>query len=346
MTKIAQRKEDHLDLAARGDVSFRHKTTLLSCVDIVHYALPELHYDAVDLSVTLLGKKLAAPIVIAAMTGGTPRAGTINRQLAEIAQARGYGFGLGSQRAMRADPGKQLSYAVRDAAPSTLVLGNIGGVQAAQYSTAQLADLCGSVGADALCIHLNPAMELVQAEGDRDFRGVEAVLQRLVEELPYPVVAKETGCGISGSVADRLHAIGIRHLDVSGAGGTSWVGVEAERARAGDKALGEAFRDWGIPTAASLLQVRPERFESVIATGGVGDGLEAAKAIALGASAVGIARPVLQALDQGGPEQALQYLELVERQLRVACLLVGAGSVQDLKRAARIVSPPLSQWAP
>ncbi len=317
----------------------------MECVELAHDALPELHYDEVDLSFSLHGKSLRAPIIIAAMTGGTERAGKINRQLAEIAEEHGYGFGLGSQRAMRVDPSKAPSYSVRDIAPTALILGNIGGVQAAQHTTDELAALCRDVGADALCVHLNPAMELVQTEGDRDFRGVEPALARLVAELPLPIVAKETGCGLSAAVADRLHGLGVRHLDVSGAGGTSWVGVEVERAPAHERPLGETFRDWGIPTGASLLQVRAERFESVVATGGISDGLQAARALALGASAVGVARPVLKALDEGGVAGATRYLQLVEKQLRIACLLVGARSTRRLREVPKIIAPPLCHWA-
>src|SRR4051794_40901015 len=171
MSGIGQRKADHIELAAKGDVGFLRTTTLLECVRFVHDALPELHADAIDTSLTLLGKSLRAPIVIAAMTGGVERAESINRELAAIAEARGYAFGLGSQRAMHLDAGKGRTYRVREVAPSALVLGNVGIVQARQMSTAEVRALVTDVGADALCVHLNPAMEIVQPGGDRDFRG-------------------------------------------------------------------------------------------------------------------------------------------------------------------------------
>jgi isopentenyl-diphosphate delta-isomerase len=344
MQGISRRKDDHLDLAARGEVGFRSKTTLLEHVELIHDALPELSRDELELGVRLLGKRLRAPLVLAGMTGGTERAREINRDLASIAEERGYAFGLGSQRAMLVDPSLARTYEVRDVAPTALVLGNVGGVQAAQMSTDELSALVAAVSADALCVHLNPAMELVQDGGDTDFRGVEATLARLASELSVPVVAKETGCGISAGVARRLRTAGVRHVDISGAGGTSWVGVEAERSRADDRPLGECFWDWGIPTAASLLLVSPLGFASVIATGGIQNGLDAARALALGADAVGMARPVLQALDRGGRAEAVRLLSEVERELSTAMLLTGSRTPAELKGKPRLLTGELARW--
>ena len=187
------------------------------------------------------------------MTGGTERAKAINLELASIAEECGYGFGVGSQRAMLLDPDTQASYSIRKVAPNVLVLGNLGGVQASKLESSKVADLANRVGADGLCIHLNPAMELAQPEGDRDFRGIMDTLERLTCELALPVLAKETGCGISLSVARRLLSRGINHVDVSGAGGTSWVAVETERSHAEHHDAAHAFRDWGIPTSASVV---------------------------------------------------------------------------------------------
>ena len=341
---IGQRKADHIDLAATGDVGFHRTTTLLECVKLVHQALPELSADRIDTSVTLFGKKLRAPLIIASMTGGIERAATINRELATIAEARGYGFGLGSQRAMHVDPSKGGTFRVRDVAPSALVLGNLGVVQARQMSTEQVRALVTEVGADALFVHLNPAMEIVQPGGDRDFTGAVETLSRLAAELGLPVIAKETGCGLSAQAAAQLLRAGVRHVDVSGAGGTSWVAVEMHRASAEARALGEAFREWGIPTAASVAWMAASRMDTIIATGGIGTGLEVAKAIALGASAAGIARPVLQTLTSGGRTAAENYLDGIEAELRAAMLLVGAGNIAELRRAPRIISGELASW--
>jgi isopentenyl-diphosphate delta-isomerase len=340
---IGQRKADHIDLAVRGDVGFR-TTTLLECVRLVHDALPELSTDQIDTSVRLLGKTLKAPLVIAAMTGGVERAESINRELASVAEERGYAFGLGSQRAMHLDASKGRTYRVRDVAPTALLLGNLGLVQARQMSVAQIVDLVAHVEADALCIHLNPAMEIVQPGGDRDFREGVATLQRLVAELSVPVVVKETGCGISLRTAERLRRAGVRHVDVSGAGGTSWVAVEMHRASGPERALGEAFRDWGVPTAASVAWTVRVGFDTVVATGGVATGLDVAKAIALGADAAGLARPVLQALVSGGRAAVDVLLDGVEAELAAAMLLTGAADVSGLKRSHKVITGELQAW--
>jgi len=344
MSEIGKRKDEHLDLAAHGDVGFRRTTTLFEAIRFVHDALPELSLDEIDTSVTVLGKPLRAPLLIAGMTGGTERAARINRELAALAEARGYAFGLGSQRAMQRDPSVAPSYTVREVAPTALILGNVGLVQATRSSSDEVAALASAVGADALCLHLNPAQEAVQPGGDRDFRGGLEALGRLVRELPVPVVVKETGCGISSGVARRLRGAGVRHLDVSGAGGTSWVAVESLRADEVQRGLGETFREWGIPTAASVALASGHGFETLFATGGVASGLDVAKALALGASAAGLARPVLKAFEAGGREAAERLFDRVEAELRTAMLLVGARTVEGLRRAPRVISAELAEW--
>jgi isopentenyl-diphosphate Delta-isomerase len=348
MSAIGDRKADHLAICAEEDVGFRGRSTLLGDVRLVHDALPDFALDDVDTSVTLFGKTLRAPLLVAAMTGGTDEAGRINHELAGIAEERGYGFGLGSQRAMHVRPGSAGTYRVRGSAPGTLLLGNVGVVQARAMTTAQVRTLVDEVGADAMCVHLNPAMELVQPGGDRDFaRGLETIA-RLASDLGVPVVVKETGCGLAPSVGRRLRGAGVRHVDVSGAGGTSWVGVETKRAQAaGDvraRELGEALWDWGVPTGASVALLAPLGFDTVIATGGVATGLDVARAIALGATAAGIARPVLRALSSGGRAAAVALLDAVEAELRAAMLLTGSRNLAALRRTPRVVVGELAGW--
>lgn len=348
MSVIGDRKADHLTICAKEDVGFRGVSTLLECVRFVHDALPDCKVADVDLSATVLGKHLRAPIVIAAMTGGTEEAGRVNGELASIAEERGLGFGLGSQRAMHLRPESSATYSVRARAPTTLVLGNVGVVQARDMTVAELRALVDNVGADALCIHLNPAMELVQPGGDRDFsRGLETIA-RIVRELGVPIVVKETGCGISPGVAARLRAVGVRHVDVSGAGGTSWVGVETKRAAAAGndpaRSLGEAFWDWGLPTAASIATLAPMGFETLVATGGVASGLDVARAIALGATVAGLARPVLKALTADGRKGAIAFLERVEAELISAMLLTGSRNLAALRSAPRVLVGELPAW--
>lgn len=340
---IASRKDDHIALTIDEDVGFRRKTTLLEEVELVHDALPDLSLDDVDLGVRFAGKALRAPLIIAAMTGGTPRAETINRDLARVAEEQGIGFAFGSQRPLLLR-GTSEGYRVRDVAPTTLVLGNIGVVQARETPTAKLRELLDVSGADALCVHLNPAMEVVQPEGDRDFRGGLDTIARLVGELGKPVIVKETGCGLSRAVGERLVRVGVRDVDTSGAGGTSWVAVETKRAKDAQRALGERFWDWGVPTGASVAQLSglPLR---VCATGGVADGLDAARALALGATCVGVARPLLKAQARGIDTLREAVAQLIA-EVRVACLLTGCRTPADLAQRPLVVGPRLRRWIP
>lgn len=340
---IERRKADHLDLCATDAVAFKERTTLLEHVRLVHQSLPELALSDVDCSVELFGKRLRFPIVIAGMTGGHARAAEINRGLAAVAEARGYGFGLGSQRAMHEHPELADTYRVRDVAPTTLLLGNIGVVTARDLTTDDVRALAESVRADALCVHMNPAMEIVQPGGDRDFRAGVDTFARLVRELGLPIVAKETGNGISERTAMRLHGVGVRAIDTSGAGGTSWVGVETLRAEGGERRLGEAFWDWGVPTAVSIAE-SARAGHVVIATGGIQSGMDIARSIALGASAGGIARHAYQAYVDGGEASAHAYFEGVEAELRAAMLLTGSATVAELQRAPKILTGELRDW--
>jgi isopentenyl-diphosphate Delta-isomerase len=342
-TQIQRRKDDHLDLCATDEVAFKETTTLFEKVQLVHQSLPDFAVDDIDTSVSLLGKKLRLPIVIASMTGGTERAAEVNRDLASIAEARGLGFGLGSQRAMQRQPDTAWTYQVREWAPRTLVFGNVGVVQARDLDTRDINAMVSEIGADALCVHLNPAQEIVQPEGDRDFRGGIDTYKRLVRELKVPVIAKETGCGLSWQSAKKLFDAGVRHVDTSGAGGTSWVGVETLRAEGEKALLGKLLWDWGVPTAASV-HACVRAGHTTIATGGIQNGLDVVRALALGASAVGIARPMLKAQVRGGRAEAERFVEQLEREVRAVMLLCGARSVAELRSVPRIVFSPLREW--
>ncbi len=342
---ISGRKADHLDLCIDGDVAFR-SSNLLDEVGLVHDALPELALDAVDLAVDFAGKRLRAPLLIAAMTGGVDRAERINRDLARVAQELGIGFAFGSQRPLL-EEGVTAGYQVRDVAPDALLIGNIGAVQAARHPPEAIRErLVEACGLDALAVHLNPAQELVQPEGDRDFRGALEAIARLVEALDVPVVVKETGAGLSRSVGRRLVEAGVRWVDTSGAGGTSWVAVEAARADApAAERAGRLFREWGIPTAASVAQLSGLGL-GVCATGGLADGLSVARALALGARCGGIARAFLQAHAAGGHAGALALGRAVVAEIRMACLLTGSRTPADLARKPLVVGPRLLPWIP
>ncbi len=342
---ISQRKADHIEVAASGQADFRRRTTLLEEVHLVHQALPELAFDAVDLDTTLCGRQLRAPVVVSGMTGGTPEAGAINRDLARAAERVGAAFGVGSQRAMALHAELESTFHVRDAAPDVMLIGNIGVVQARELGRERVAELARRIGANAMAVHLNPAMELIQDGGDRDFRGALDTLAVLVDTLPVPVIAKETGCGLSLEAATALRRIGVAVVDVSGAGGTSWVAVEAQRAAAGSPArrLGEELWDWGIPTAVSVAACASQQLE-VIATGGLRSGHDIARALALGARCGGLAAPVLRAHRAGGFDGALEYLGELIHAVRTVALLCGCSRARDLVRASRHLGPELRGW--
>ena len=335
------RKSDHLELCFTNDVAFRKKGTLLSEVTLIHNALPQLAFSDIDLSTTLVGTTIAAPLVIAAMTGGIDEAERINRDLAAVAQEHGIAFGFGSMRPL-VERGILKGYQVRTEAPDILLLGNIGIVQAAALSPQALDDLIGSTDINALVVHLNPAMEAIQEGGDDNFRNGLDTISRLRHDLPIPLIVKETGCGLSRSVGRQLARVGISTVDVSGAGGTSWVGVETLRSKS---PLGETFWEWGIPTAGSVAQLSGFKFD-IIATGGMRNGLDVARAITLGATAGGMARIFLQAWREGGQKRASLFAKGVIDEIRLAHLLTGSPSPDILRMQPLVLGPKLLQWVP
>lgn len=342
----ARRKDAHLDLCATGDVEPVETSTLLECVHLVHDAMPELALEELDLSATLFGKQLRAPFVITGMTGGTERAGQVNRDLASLAEEYGVVFGVGSQRAMSEDAGRAGSFRVRDVAPTTVVLGNIGLREGVRIGVDGVRRLIDAIGADGIALHLNVGQELTQPEGDRDFRGGYALVEQLARALDGKLLVKETGCGISPWVAKRLASAGAGAIDVSGAGGTSWVRVEQLRAKGRAAAVGQTFSGWGIPTAAAVASVRKAVGPgvSVIASGGIRDGLDVAKALALGADLAGAALPLFRAQQAGGREGAKDALETVLQGLKHALVLTGSKSARALRERPKVVTGDLKDW--
>jgi len=338
---IARRKADHLEVAASGKAELA-RSTLLDEVHFVHQALPELSLDEIDLSTELVGKRLSAPLVITGMTGGTAEAAQVNRDLAVAAQAAGVALGLGSQRAMAEHSELAASYQVRDVAPDVILFGNVGGVQLVSLGTARVIELAKQVGADAICIHLNPGQELIQDRGDRDFRGVVGAIGKLVDAAAVPIIVKEPGCGLSPQAARALIGAGVHTVDVSGAGGTGWVAVEALRAAEGSDAasLGNELWDWGLPTAVSVAACVGAGL-TTIASGGVRSGYDVARALALGARAGGMAAPMLRAQRAGGGDGVRAMIDRVTHAIRAVCLLTGSRTAADLARAPRHLGAPL-----
>src|SRR5437773_7750542 len=336
---IARRKGEHLKLAAEADVETRTPAGW-DDVHIVHDALPDVDAAEVDLHVTFLGRTLALPLVISGMTGGHGRALAVNELLPRVAEKRGIAMGVGSQRAALRDPMLVPTYSVvRQSAPHAFVIANLGISQLVKQDreealgAREIGQIIAMVKADALAVHLNYLEESVQTEGQTRARGALAAIAALARRATVPVIAKETGAGITRDVALRLRRAGVRAIDVGGVGGTSFAAIEALRAAAqSDTArmsLGNRFRDWGVPTAVAVAGVSAVGLP-VIATGGVRSGLDAAKALALGATVVGVGRPLLQAALRGESEVE-RWIDDFALELRTAVFLSGVGRAADLR---------------
>ena len=334
MKKTKSRKLEHLDVCMKKNVEVGD--ALFGDVRLVHNSLPEMSLHDADTKVEFLGKKLDAPIIISAMTGGVAKAGKINRDLASVAEKLGIGFGVGSQRAMLEDGKAVGTYEVRDVAPGTLVLGNIGAAQLENYNALEIRKAMKEIGADAMCVHLNPAQEAIQAEGDVGFNDVLKGIAMLAKVVP--VVAKEVGNGISREVAAELKSAGVKAIDVGGLGGTSWVRVDSIRAK-----KDSPFDGWGIPTAASVMECGP--ILPTIATGGIRTGVDVAKAVALGADMAGMALPVLRWHSKGGKKAVERGLERAIGELKTAMFLTGSRSVGGLHSTNLVVGGKLREWA-
>lgn len=320
---------------------------------LIHDALPTIDAADVDLSATFLGHRLRLPLVISGMTGGHGRAIAVNELLARVAERAGIAIGVGSQRAALRDPSLIPTYAiVREAAPHAFVIANVGISQLVKQgrepalARADVQKIVQMVRADALALHLNYLEESVQPEGQTRATGSEAAVRALVKASPVPIIAKETGAGISRAVALRLRRLGVAAVDVGGVGGTSFAAIEALRAAsAGDAlrmSLGERLRDWGLPTAVAVVGASGSRLP-VVATGGVRSGLDAAKALALGATIVGVGRPLLQAALQG-EAACFEWLASFELELRTAVFLSGLKRASDLRRAPVVISGRSRAW--
>jgi isopentenyl-diphosphate delta-isomerase len=336
MSDIERRKREHIDVVLSG--AARHSAPAgFDEVRFRHNALPEVDYAAVDLSTHFLGKPLRLPYLASSMTGGPDAAERINRAIAEAAQHMGFAMGVGSQRiALTTAERSGLGPELRHIAPDIPIYGNLGAVQLVHGMGLEDARRAvDELGADGLILHLNPLQEALQPGGDRNWQGVEAAIARLARALPVPIIVKEVGSGISADVARRLGACGVAAIDVAGTGGTSWAAVEGQRARGEtEQALGEIFRDWGMPTAVCLAEVREALPKMpLIASGGLRHGLDGAKAIRLGADLLGQAAALLPAAMKG-PEAVIAHVEAFATALRIACLVTGSRNLAELRRAA------------
>jgi isopentenyl-diphosphate delta-isomerase len=331
-TELVSRKSDHIKINLEQDVRSA-RTTGLENYHFVHEALPELDLNRLEPTLSLFGKTLAAPILISSMTGGTADAETINLRLAEAAQTVGVAMGVGSQRAALEHPEQARTFQVRRVAPDILLFANLGAVQLNYgYTLDHCRRAVEMIQADALILHLNPLQEAVQAGGDVNFEGLGKKIEEISKKLVVPVIAKEVGWGISERTAKILADCGVSAIDVAGAGGTSWSQVEMHRAPDEfTRQLAGTFVGWGIPTAESILNVRKAAPEmTVFASGGLKDGLDIAKCIALGASLGGMAGQFLKAA-ANSTENVIEMMKLTKRQIEVTMFAAGVGRLEGLK---------------
>ncbi|MCL1971359.1 MAG: type 2 isopentenyl-diphosphate Delta-isomerase [Candidatus Bathyarchaeota archaeon] len=340
--KTEQRKAEHIRICLEEKAQAKNVTAGFEDVKFVHRALPEVNREDISLSTVFLKKTFSAPLIVGAMTGGTEEAVTINQNIAMAVEKLGLGMGLGSQRAAIENCALERTFAVaRKAAPDAFLIANIGGIQLVHgYGVKEVRKVVEMIDADAVAIHLNALQEAVQPEGQTSFKGVLAKIGEVASKLDKPVIVKETGAGISAEDAEVLKNAGVAAIDVGGVGGTSFAAVEYYR---GEKVLGEAFWDWGIPTVASIVEVVQSVKLPVIASGGIRSGVDMAKALALGANLTSIIQPVLETAVKSS-EATEEFLLGLINELRNVLLLVGAKNVADLASVPLVICNEIAEW--
>lgn len=345
---IKQRKKEGIVIPLTRNVQAKESSTYLEYVKLIHNALPEIDFDAVETNQKFLSHHFKAPIIIDSMTGGTPEATKINSRLSLAAEKFGLGMGLGSQRAGLLSSELAETYSIaRSNAPNAFLVANIGGAQLSKgLKIKDIKNMIEMIEADALVVHLNPLQELIQPEGEPKYNGVLSKIKEICANFDIPIIVKEVGAGISMEVAKRLQSAGVSAINVAGSGGTSWAGVEklrAETAHDSNKTnLGELFWDWGIPTAVSLIEVRKSVRIPVIASGGIRNGLEIAKCIALGANMCGMAFPFLRHASKS-LENLYEFTNRTLIELRGAMFLVGSKNINQLGKSRFIVTGELAK---
>lgn len=340
----ARRKGEHIRICLQEQVNSVGIETGLEKYRFKHNALPELSFEEIKLDTEWLGKKLRAPLLVSSMTGGTDEAGAINRRLAVVAEERGWALGLGSMRAAIENEELAASFSIRKEAPTVPVIANIGAVQLNYgFGVESCRRAVDIAEADALVLHLNSMQEVFQPEGDTNFGQLLSRIEEVCKTLHVPVGVKEVGWGIDSDTAALLDQAGVSFIDAAGAGGTSWSQVEKYRMQDPlRKQAAEAFADWGIPTAESILEIRKQLPDStIIASGGLLNGVDAAKAIALGANIAGFGRVLLPGAAKGNNdisiEQLLLQFKRIEFELRTAMFGIGVGSISKLRETKRII---------
>ncbi|MGZ3599829.1 MAG: type 2 isopentenyl-diphosphate Delta-isomerase [Ktedonobacterales bacterium] len=352
--EVKQRKAEHVAVSLANDVSAPQSASWAD-VRLVHRALPEVDIEEIDTSVDFLGKRLRHPIFVSSMTGGHPDVAAINERLATIAEEYGLAMGVGSQRAAVVAPELAGTYSVaRERAPHAFLIANVGAPQLIEqrrhpaFTLDDVRRAVDMIGANALALHLNFLQEAAQPEGDRRAKGSLAAVERVAGQIGVPVIAKETGAGISFEQARALKRAGVSAIDVGGAGGSSMAAMETFRAQSrGDvrmEGIGTLFRDWGIPTPIAVVEaMQGAPGLPIISTGGVRSGLDAARALALGATLVGMGFPFLKAASEG-EDAVREFLDQFLTELTVAMQLCGAATVEDLRRVPVVVGGATRDW--
>lgn len=335
MTDIRDRKKDHIELTVTDGTQYAQSTGF-ERFRFIHNALPEVNFKEVSTEATLLGRSFRFPLFISSMTGGYADAGPVNAVIAEFCEHRDLPFGVGSQRAMLEDEALTDTFSVvRKKAPNAFICSNIGGAQLiGGLDIKKINKLVDSIKADAIIVHLNPLQELMQPEGDRNFKGILNGIEQLVKDTDRPVIVKETGAGIYEHTAKRLLNAGAQVLDVSGAGGTSWAKVE--NFRSSNESANHQFDEWGIPTTECLQQLSKlewERSFEIIASGGIRSAFDMAKSLCLGAHFTATAQPVIKAIRSGGLEELDDLFSQWERDLKTILTLLGCEKVAELNRS-------------
>jgi len=344
-----ERKGDHIKICVEENVQAKRITTGFEDIFFVHRALPEIDHEKIDLSTKLFNHKFSAPIIVGAMTGGTPEATKINTTIAEVVQELDIGMGVGSQRVAIEDTKLESSFVeTRRKAPTAFLIANIGAPQLVKgWGLDQAKIAVNMIDADALAIHLNPLQEAIQPEGEAKYENALTKIKEIATGLKIPVIAKETGAGIAAEEAKKLEAVGVKAIDVAGAGGTSWAAVEYYRAKAAKdnkgQRLGETFWDWGIPTAVSIFEASSSVDVPIIASGGIRTGVDAAKALVLGASLVSISAPVLRPAIKSA-NQVRKILEFFIAELKNAMFLTGVDTIKKLRKTPIVITGKTAQW--
>lgn len=347
--KTSKRKEEHIEICLNKRVecgsTLLHELSFWNFgdIDFVHNALPEADLEKIDVSIEFLGRKLGAPIIISGMTGGTKIAEKINKNLANAAEKLNLAMGVGSQRAAIENKKLEKTYYVRDVAPNIFLIANLGLIQLNYgYGIDEVNRVIKMIDADAIALHLNALQESIQPEGNTNWIGCYEKLKMVCKNTKKPVIVKETGCGISKEVAKKVELAGASAIDISGKGGTSWGTVEIYRRE--ENNVNEISKEWGIPTAISLLECLSETKIPVIASGGIRNGLEVAKCLALGASACGMALPLLRHAIKDSKDIENKLKEIIQ-ELKIAMFLVGAKNIKELRKKCIVITGKTKDWA-